>query len=149
MTGFCRPSESGKSKTCRREADSGVAALATSDSFLFAGTRNAVWRRPLSEMIISVEPVTSELPLDLSLSHNYPNPFNPTTTIASELPRTSSVSLCVYDVLGREVATLLNDEKSTGTYTLQWDASGVSSGVYFYRMRAGDFVQTRRMMVVK
>jgi len=59
------------------------------------------------------------------------------------------VTLKVFDVLGREVATLLTEEKSAGTYTVQWDASGVSSGVYFYRLKAGDFVQTKRMMVLK
>jgi photosystem II stability/assembly factor-like uncharacterized protein len=83
-----------------------------------------------------------------ALSQNYPNPFNPTTTIRYELPKASHVALSVFDILGREIATLLNEEKSAGTYTVQWDASGVSSGVYFYRLRAGDFVQTRRMMLV-
>jgi hypothetical protein len=103
----------------------------------------------LSEVIAAVELLTDELPHDFSLFQNYPNPFNPGTTITYELPRTSHVTLSVYDVLGREVATLLNEEKSAGAYTVQWDASGVSSGVYFYRLKAGDFNQTKRMMIVR
>jgi hypothetical protein len=96
-----------------------------------------------------VEPVTNQLPLEVSLQQNYPNPFNPSTTVSYDLPRTSRVTLSIFDILGREVATLLNGEKPAGRYTVHWDASGVSSGVYFYRLRAGDFVQTRRMLLLR
>jgi hypothetical protein len=89
------------------------------------------------------------LPTAFALYDNFPNPFNPSTTIRYELPKASHVSLSIYDMLGREVATLLNEEKSAGTYTVQWDASGVSSGVYLYRLNAGGFVHTKRMIVVK
>ena len=88
-------------------------------------------------------------PYALRLEQNCPNPFNPSTEIRFQIRDFGLVTLTVYDVLGREVATLMNEEKSGGTYTLHWDASGVSGGVYFYRLRAGDFVQTRRMMIVK
>ena len=83
------------------------------------------------------------------LRQNYPNPFNPTTTIEFRIQNSQPTILKVYDILGREVVTLVNEEKSAGAYTDQWDASGVSSGVYFYRIKAGDFVQTKRMMVVR
>lgn len=130
--------------------DTLVSALAVTSTNLLVGTHmSGVWRRPLSEMIASIDPILNELPDKFSLDQNYPNPFNPTTTIKYDLPRASHVSLSVYDVLGREIVTLLNEEKSPGTYTIQWDATGVSSGVYFYRLRAGDFVRTRRMLILK
>ena len=90
-----------------------------------------------------------EKPREFALGQNYPNPFNPTTAIRFQISDYGFVSLQVYDVLGRKVATLVNEVKEPGTYIVQWDASGVSSGVYFYRLRAGDFVQTKRMMVVR
>jgi hypothetical protein len=75
-----------------------------------------------------------------TFGQNSPNPFNPTTTTDDVVGLRSSVTLMVYDVLGREVATLLNEEKSLGTYALPWDASGFVSGVYFYRLTAGSYV---------
>jgi enterochelin esterase-like enzyme len=92
-----------------------------------------------------------ETPMSFTLQQNYPNPFNPSTTISFTIPPGTygRTSLQVYDLLGREVATLLNEEKSAGAYTVQWDAGGVSSGVYFYRLRAGDFVQTRKMLLMR
>ncbi|MBI5472934.1 MAG: exo-alpha-sialidase [Ignavibacteriae bacterium] len=95
------------------------------------------------------------------LEQNYPNPFNPTTEIRYHLPALSvqsgqagmsevrHVSLKVYDVLGREVATLVNDAKSAGTYSVQWNAEGFSSGVYFYQLRSGTFSATKRMLIMK
>jgi hypothetical protein len=83
------------------------------------------------------------------LAQNYPNPFNPTTTIQFTIVNRQSTIVNVYDLLGREVAVLVNEVKEPGTYTVQWDANGVSGGVYFYRLRAGDFVQTKRMLMLK
>lgn len=83
------------------------------------------------------------------LQQNYPNPFNPATIVGFRIQNAELTILKVYDLLGREIATLVNEVKDPGTYTVQWDASGVSSGVYFCRLRAGDFVQTKRMMVVR
>jgi hypothetical protein len=88
-------------------------------------------------------------PTEFAVKQNFPNPFNPSTSIKYELPRTTHVSLNVYDMLGREVATLMNEEKSAGVYTVHWDASGIASGVYFYRLKAGDFVQTKRMLLMR
>jgi uncharacterized cupredoxin-like copper-binding protein len=88
-------------------------------------------------------------PSEFRLHQNYPNPFNPATTIKYDLPHPSHVSLSVYDVRGREVATLLNHEQSAGTHTVQWDASGVGSGVYFYRLKVGGFAQTKRMLLLR
>lgn len=88
-------------------------------------------------------------PKTFALSQNYPNPFNPTTVIGYQLPVASEVSLKVYDMLGREVATLVNGRQEAGSYRYTLNASGLSSGVYFYTLRAGNFTKTMKMMLVK
>jgi len=90
-----------------------------------------------------------EVPQNFLLSQNYPNPFNPTTAINYEVSLSSFVTLKVYDILGREVATLVNEKKSPGNYTVRFNAAGLASGVYLYRVTAGNFAQTKKMMVVK
>lgn len=84
-----------------------------------------------------------------SLCHNYPNPFNPATTISFTLPSRSFVSLKVFDGLGREVATIVSGEMSAGSYSKQWDASGLPSGVYFYRLQAGSFTETKKLILLR
>jgi hypothetical protein len=88
-------------------------------------------------------------PTEFALYQNYPNPFNPATTISFSLPRKSFVSLKVFDALGREVAVLLADELSAGTYARQWNAAGLASGVYFYKLQAGSYVETKKMLMIK
>ncbi|MFQ3598821.1 MAG: T9SS type A sorting domain-containing protein, partial [Chloroherpetonaceae bacterium] len=83
------------------------------------------------------------------LAQNYPNPFNPTTTIRYQIPTAETVSLKVYDVLGKEVATLVNGRQEAGSYNVPFNAAGLSSGVYFYRLQAGGFVETKKMLLVK
>ena len=87
--------------------------------------------------------------IEFSLFQNYPNPFNPSTTIRYELPKSSVVRLNVYDMLGREVSVLVNERRDAGVHEVKFDGSGLSSGVYFCRMRAGDFLSTKRMLVLK
>jgi surface antigen len=89
------------------------------------------------------------LPSELSLSQNYPNPFNPSTTIEFGLPKSAFVTLRVYDLLGRQVGELINEKLSPGTYTGKWDARDMASGVYFYRLQAGDFVETKKMLLLR
>jgi len=89
------------------------------------------------------------LPGAFSLSQNYPNPFNPTTKITYELPKTSDVKLKVYDILGREVAVLVNGEKLKGKYEIEFNASYLASGVYFYKLQAGNFTQTKKLVLLK
>jgi Secretion system C-terminal sorting domain len=89
------------------------------------------------------------LPTSYSLMQNYPNPFNPTTTINFSVPKTSYVTIKIYDVLGREVAMIVNENKLTGNYSVQFNASKLVSGVYFYKMQAGDFSQTKKLILVK
>jgi len=89
------------------------------------------------------------LPSEYILAQNYPNPFNPVTTIAYQLPQAGRVSIIVYDLLGSEVATLVNNVQSAGIHTVKWNAINVASGIYFYRLKAGSFTQTRKLVVIK
>jgi hypothetical protein len=83
------------------------------------------------------------------LSNNYPNPFNPSTKIKFEIPDLEFVSLKVYDVLGNEIATLVDEEKLAGEYEVDFDGKGLSSGLYFYTFKAGNFSETRKMVLLK
>jgi hypothetical protein len=119
--------------------------------YLFAGTAgNGAWRRPYSELT-DVGPVLETRPTAFSLEQNYPNPFNPRTTIQYAIPAGTHgiTSLHVYDVLGREIATLVNEVKAPGSYEVTWNASGVASGVYFYRLSANGSAETKRMILMK
>jgi hypothetical protein len=128
-----------------------INCFAVSGTNLFAGTsRGGVWRRPLSEMIVtSVSTTGDNLPSTYSLAQNYPNPFNPSTTINYGLPHKSSVSLAVYNTLGQRVALLVLGDQEAGYHEVRFDASGLSSGVYFYRLQAGDFVATKKLILLK
>ncbi len=95
------------------------------------------------------EPGLSALPTEFSLSQNYPNPFNPSTKISFNLAETGFISLIVYDVLGNEVSTLVNEEKPAGEYEVEFSGNGLTSGVYFYQLRTGSFIQTKKMILMK
>ena len=94
--------------------------------------QTGVWKRPLSELVTSVRSQSNEVSLKFELNQNYPNPFNPTTKISYSIPLLEFVSLKVYDLLGKEVATLVNDQKHAGKYEVTFNATDLSSGVYFY-----------------
>ncbi|MDD1750072.1 MAG: T9SS type A sorting domain-containing protein, partial [Methanothrix sp.] len=98
---------------------------------------------------VSTEVTVGSIPLEFSLAQNYPNPFNPSTTIRYGLPSPSRVRLLIHDLLGREIKTLVDDEQIAGWQEVRWDASGIASGVYFYTLRAGNFVQTKKLVVMK
>lgn len=102
-----------------------------------------------SSTITGVEEQKSDMPASYKLSQNYPNPFNPTTNFQFQIPTAGVVTIKVYDILGREVAVLLNDVKPAGTYTLTWNASHVSSGVYFYRLQSKNTMLNRKMLILK
>ncbi len=99
--------------------------------------------------VTSVGSSDNTAPSSFSLKQNYPNPFNPSTTIEFALPANQEVSLKVFNMLGQEVATLLNKEMNKGTYNINFDAGNLSSGIYLYQLRAGNFIQTKKMTLLK
>ena len=138
------------------------------DGYLYVGTfQNGAYRSINS--VISVYELAN-LPKNYSLSQNYPNPFNPTTTISYTLPtsvncesaivnsvgtarelslQTVNVELKIYDILGREIAILVNEMQKPGNYEITWEADNYQSGIYFYKLNVGDFSQTRKMILLK
>ena len=92
---------------------------------------------------------TEEVPAVYSLWQNFPNPFNPVTTIKYQIPHRSNVSLKVYDILGNKIAELVNEEKSAGVHKANWNAANLSSGVYFYQLKAGSYTETKKMILLK
>jgi hypothetical protein len=89
------------------------------------------------------------LPTEYSLMQNYPNPFNPSTVIKFKLPKASDVRLCVYDMLGREVSVLVSDRRAAGVHEVKFDGTNLASGVYLYRLRAGDFIQAKKLLILR
>ena len=127
-----------------------INALVISGSNIYAGTvAGGVWKRPLSDNEVSVPQEKNEVPRQFVLSQNYPNPFNPSTNISFSIPAKSFVSLKVFDLLGKEVATIVSEEMSAGTYSRQWNAVTMSSGVYFYRLQAGSFIETKKLVLLR
>jgi len=116
-------------------------------------TSEGIWKEVQNEL----SDIKNSVPMTLTLKQNYPNPFNPTTTIGFSIPEDISVSLKVFDVLGSEVATLVNKEQPQGNYEIEFDGSDLTSGIYFYRLQAGDastgsaqgFVETKKMILLK
>ena len=134
--------------------------------YIYAGSSSGiVYKRKLSDVITDVEQISSNQPSEFSLDQNYPNPFNPSTKIrfvipnevrnlkdfSSQTPRNDNilVTLKVYDVLGREVATLINEQKPAGSYEVKFDASDLSSGIYFYTLNAGSKNITKKMILLR
>ncbi len=99
--------------------------------------------------ILNVVNYSSQIPVKYSLSQNYPNPFNPTTNIKFGLTKAGFTSLKIYDALGKEVFNLINDNLQAGSYEVNWNASSVSSGIYYYKLASGEFAETKRMVLVK
>ena len=104
---------------------------------------------PYKSLTAVKSPLKSVLPSEYGLYQNFPNPFNPLTTIRYQIPKLSHVKLTVYDILGNLVAELVNEEKSPGEYSVSFNASSLASGVYFYRIEAGNFVQSKKLMILK
>lgn len=98
---------------------------------------------------ILIYDITTEIPSKYDLAQNYPNPFNPVTNLEFGISNLRFVTLKVYDMLGKEVSTLVNEKLNPGTYKVEFDGSSLPGGVYFYRLTSGDFTDTRRMMLIK
>ena len=128
--------------------------LCTNAETIFAGGSvtgggTAIWRRPISEVTGVLRHQSDRIPSAYVLEANYPNPFNPSTQIHYEVPHDGNVHVAVYDLLGREVASLVDGFKPAGRYDVRFNANGIASGVYFYRLRAGSFVQTRKLVLAR
>ncbi len=130
--------------------DTRVFQLTIHGTTLFAGTIvGGVYARPLSNMITGVHDNTNSVITKFTLAQNYPNPFNPTTVIRYYLPLASFVTLKVFDMLGREVQSLVHQDESVGGHTITFNGSFLPSGLYFYRLQAGRFVSTKDMVLLK
>jgi hypothetical protein len=98
---------------------------------------------------VNIDPISGNVPKDYSLNQNYPNPFNPVTTVSFDIAKSGLTTLKVYNILGVEVATLVNENLKAGTYQLNFNGTNLSSGVYFYSLQSGDFKEVRKMTLVK
>ncbi len=122
------------------------AGTTQNDAFMVSA---GFWYAVRSSLTTSVERFDDTLPHEFRLDQNYPNPFNPSTTIRFALPKQEHATLIVYDVMGRKVATLVDEQLAAGEYSAVFDAGGIASGIYLYRIQAGSHVTTRRMIMVK
>jgi photosystem II stability/assembly factor-like uncharacterized protein len=125
--------------------------LLIANNYIFAGTDgNSIFRRSYSE-IIGIQNISTEIPSGYSLHQNHPNPFNPTTKIKFDIAEHSvgQTFLSVYDITGREIQTLVNEKLNPGTYEVTFDGSNFASGVYFYQLKTGDFIETRKLVLLK
>ena len=103
----------------------------------------------ITDFVIAVDEQNKNLPSSYSLQQNYPNPFNPVTMINYQLPMTSEVELSIYNLLGQKVVTLVSEKQKAGQYQVQWDATGFPSGIYYYMIKAGEFSQVKKMVLVR
>jgi photosystem II stability/assembly factor-like uncharacterized protein len=130
-------------------------AIAAKDSIVFVSFyeyEGQVWKRSIAGLYAAVPKSPDRNASTFSLSQNYPNPFNPTTTISYSLSKPEVVTLKVYDILGKvgkEVATLVSERKAAGSYEARFDAGKLASGIYFYKLQAGNFTETKKMILVK
>ncbi|MBS1493880.1 MAG: T9SS type A sorting domain-containing protein [Bacteroidetes bacterium] len=122
-------------------------AITKCGNYVFAPANNGIYRRDLNQ--VGVQNISSIVSDSYILSQNYPNPFNPTTKIKFELPKSSFVSLKVYNSAGKEIEFLVNEKLGAGVYEETFNAEKLSSGIYFYKITTDDFVQTKKMLLVK
>lgn len=129
--------------------DKNIKSFHEKNGYIYAGTsEQGVWRRAVTEFV-GVQNITENVTEKYTLSQNYPNPFNPRTVISYHLSVVSDVVIRVYDLRGREVETLVNGRMLAGTHSVTFNGAGLSSGVYFYRLTAGNFSTTRKMHLIK
>jgi photosystem II stability/assembly factor-like uncharacterized protein len=120
-----------------------------SDNYGWIAGDNGTILRTLNGGVIGITQISGNVPESFSLCQNYPNPFNPETNIKFTVPKSAAVKLIIYDITGREVETLVNQQLSAGTYKVDWEASAHPSGVYYYMMSSDNFKQTNRMALIK
>jgi photosystem II stability/assembly factor-like uncharacterized protein len=127
----------------------GISFVNSNTGWVCGYNNGGVIYRTTNGGVTSLQQISFGIPVQFLLFQNYPNPFNPTTNIKFDIPKASFVKLIVYDVLGRELRTLVNEQLKAGTYKADWYASAFPSGVYFYKLSAGDFTETKKMVLVK
>ncbi len=115
----------------------------------YAGSFNGFIYKTTTGGNVFVKNISNEIPDKFTLYQNYPNPFNPVTKIQFDIPRVNDISLKIYDITGKEIVTLVNEKLNAGSYSADWDGYNYTSGVYFYRLVAGDFKDTKRMVLIK
>jgi photosystem II stability/assembly factor-like uncharacterized protein len=125
-----------------------ISHLESNQNIVYAVGENGIMLKTTNGGV-SVQNISSEIPSSYSLQQNYPNPFNPTTNLKFQVKSSNVVKLVVFDILGKEVATLVNEKLAPGTYEATFDGSNLTSGVYFYRLTAGDFSETKKMIMIK
>ncbi|MEJ2617793.1 MAG: YCF48-related protein [Ignavibacteriaceae bacterium] len=118
----------------------------TGNCWIVVGDNGAMLRSSFGEVGIEDK---NEIPATFGLNQNYPNPLNPETKISYSTPRASFITLKIYDILGKEVAALVNEEKPAGSYEVEFNAEGLSSGIYFYQLQAGEFTETKKMVLLR
>lgn len=129
--------------------DTNVYCTAVSNTHLFAGTyEGKVWKRPLSEIITGINE-ENEVPSQYVLDQNFPNPFNPSTTIKFRIPRKSFATLRIFDVMGKEVSNLISKDLISGEHSLQWNAEDLPSGIYFYKLETESFTDTKKLILIR
>lgn len=137
-------------KTMVVESTNVTTLMQGNDGYIYALRHNAAPNGKLQRIMYDPTGINNNNnPFGYSLEQNYPNPFNPTTSIKFEIQRSGFVSLKIYDVLGIEISSLVNETKQQGRYEVSWDASSYPSGVYFYELSAGDFNERRKMVLIK
>ncbi len=131
---------------------------ASANTVYTVGANGTILKTTTGGVPIGIKPISSSIPKKYILYQNYPNPFNPTTKIKFSIPflplskgeaEGVRVRLRIYDLLGREVTTLIDENLQPGTYEVEWNVNRFASGVYFYQLRAGDFVQTKKLVLLK
>lgn len=143
--------DNGVSWTQRNEGLGNITihSLRIANNYLFAGaSANGVYRRQIGNLVGLITK-SNEIPENTSLYQNYPNPFNPSTTIMFSIAKNELVTLAIYNSAGQKVRILTNDHFEPGSYEIEWDASGLSSGVYFYTLSTPTFLQTKKMLLIK
>jgi hypothetical protein len=116
--------------------------------FLTEDTETTWYAWTIDDGAVSVED-NDTAPIDFLLEQNYPNPFNPSTTINYAVPEESFIELKVFDALGEEITSLVSETKESGFYNVTFDAANYNSGVYFYQLRTGNFIETKKMILMK
>jgi len=126
-----------------------LSSFCVSGAQLLAGSPTGLWRRPLSELVTEVERNAGRVPTSFNLDQNYPNPFNPSTAVRYSLGTSAHVVLSVFNTLGQQAATLVDEQKEAGSYSVKWNATNAPSGIYFYRLQAGHYSEIKRMTLLK